>query len=99
MMRLNVEADQNHCLRCGAHVTPEFRRGYGDGRDRAHRCPDCDTYTRLSSGSAAGLEIETADPLDDPTRFNECYSDLPSHVQQACLGQPNEIATDGGEER
>ena len=98
MMRLDVEADPSHCLNCGAHVTPEFRRGYGDDRNRVHRCPDCDTYTRLSSGSAAGKDVAIADPLDDPTRFNECYDDLPAHVQAVCRDGPT-VATDGGEQR
>lgn len=93
------EQDPQRCLECGGHVTPEFRRGYGDENDRAHRCPDCDTYTRLSDGSAAGQNVAIADPLDDPTRFNESYDDLPPHVQAVCRGGASEVATDGGEQR
>ncbi|WP_246084430.1 DUF7563 family protein [Salinadaptatus halalkaliphilus] len=81
MIRLENSSDLSKCLCCGSHVTPQFRRGYGDGDDRAHRCPDCDTYTRLTDGSAAGQDISIADPLENPSRFNECYEDFPAHVQ------------------
>ncbi|RQH03200.1 DUF7563 family protein [Natrarchaeobius oligotrophus] len=50
------------CLHCGAHVTNEFGRVFGDDRDRAHRCGECDSYARLSRGSAAGLEVDVPDP-------------------------------------
>ncbi|RQG96637.1 hypothetical protein EA473_05890 [Natrarchaeobius chitinivorans] len=42
--------------RCRAHVANQFAREFGDDRNRAHHCGDCDSYTRLSRGSAAGLE-------------------------------------------
>ncbi|GAB3676913.1 DUF7563 family protein [Halopiger thermotolerans] len=89
--------DTQRCLTCGSHVTPEFRRGYGDKNDRAHRCPNCDTYTRLTDGSAAGKNVPISDPLEDPTRFNESYEDLPSQVQAVCRDGAAEVATDGGE--
>ncbi|AXR77685.1 DUF7563 family protein [Natrarchaeobaculum sulfurireducens] len=54
--------DQSTCLHCGGHVTNQFARVFGDDRDRAHRCGECDTYARLSRGSAAGLEVPIPDP-------------------------------------
>ena len=54
--------DNSTCKHCGAHVTDRFGRVFGDDRDRAHRCPECDTYRRLSRGSAAGLDAGIPDP-------------------------------------
>jgi len=64
-------ADRSTCLHCGAHVTPRFGRVFGDDRDRAHRCPECDSHRRLSRGSAAGVDVpipdlETAAGVDVP---------------------------------
>ncbi|WP_226481412.1 DUF7563 family protein [Natrinema amylolyticum] len=84
MMRFDVDADQDQCLCCGSHVTPQFRRGFYDEKDRAHRCTTCDTYDRLSDGSAAGLDIGSPDPLEDPTRFQSAFEDLPENVKAAC---------------
>ncbi|WP_408957254.1 hypothetical protein [Natrinema sp. 74] len=53
---------QSTCLHCGTHVTDRFRRVFGDDEDRAHRCGDCDTYARLSRGSAAGVDVAVPDP-------------------------------------
>ncbi|WP_425492295.1 DUF7563 family protein [Halovivax gelatinilyticus] len=47
MQRWNPSAGVNCCLKCGSHVTPEFRRGCGDERNRVHRCYNCDTKIRL----------------------------------------------------
>jgi hypothetical protein len=60
-MMLGEPAESHRCLYCGAHVPVNFRRVYGDDDDRAHRCSDCDTYSRLARGSAAGR-----DPPHDP---------------------------------
>ncbi len=92
-MRLDVRIDQDQCLCCGSHVTPQFRRGFGDETDRAHRCSECDTYERLSEGSAAGLNLEIPDPLEDPTRFQPAFEDLPEKVKAVC----QLVTTDGGE--
>ncbi len=43
-------------------MTDRFRRVFGDDEDRAHRCGDCDTYARLSRGSAAGVDVAVPDP-------------------------------------
>ncbi|WP_255192152.1 DUF7563 family protein [Natronobeatus ordinarius] len=55
-------ASTSRCLHCGAHVTDQFCRVFGDDRDRAHRCGECDTYARLSRGSAAGVDVPIPDP-------------------------------------
>jgi len=68
MMRLDVEAQPRHCDNCGAHVTHDFRRVYGDGDGIAHRCRDCDTAVRIQQGSAAGRDVRTPDPQDNPGR-------------------------------
>ena len=94
MMQWDPQAvNPRRCLECGSHVTPEFRRGYGDEDDVAHRCPDCDTYQRLSEGSAAGQEVDSIDPLEEPVRFGKQFNDLPARVRTMCRN----IATDGGE--
>lgn len=54
--------DTSTCLHCDAHVTPRFGRVFGDDRDRAHRCPECDSHRRLSRGSAAGVDVPIPDP-------------------------------------
>ncbi|WP_117365218.1 DUF7563 family protein [Natrarchaeobaculum sulfurireducens] len=59
---LRFSVGNSACLHCGAHVTNQFARVFGDDRDRAHRCGECDTYCRLSRGSAAGLEVSIPDP-------------------------------------
>lgn len=94
MMRLDSQ-NKTRCLTCGAHVTPEFRRGYGDARDRAHRCPECDIVSRLAEGSAAGQEVDPIDPLQEPERFGQSFADLDPSVQALC----RQVATDGGEDR
>lgn len=59
---LSSEVDRSTCRYCGAHVTDRFRRVFGDDRDRAHRCSECDCYRRLSRGSAAGVDVDAPDP-------------------------------------
>ncbi|WIV68680.1 DUF7563 family protein [Natrialbaceae archaeon AArc-T1-2] len=56
------------CQHCGAHVTDRFGRVFGDDRDVAHRCPECDSYRRLTRGSAAGVDVDVPDPETDPGR-------------------------------
>jgi len=68
-MRLQSQpAERRHCLECDAQVCRDFRRVYGDRDDRAHRCPECDTWVRLCEGSAAGKDVPTPDPRNHPER-------------------------------
>ncbi|WP_375137268.1 MULTISPECIES: hypothetical protein [Halostella] len=60
--------DRSTCNHCGAHVSDQFLRVYGDSDDRAHRCSECDTWVRLTEGSAAGLDVPTPDPETSPGR-------------------------------
>ncbi|QCS43869.1 hypothetical protein [Natrinema versiforme] len=60
--------DNSTCDHCGAHVTDRFRRVFGDDGDRPHRCGDCDTYARLSRGSAASVDVSFPDPETSPGR-------------------------------
>ncbi|WP_341538905.1 DUF7563 family protein [Natrarchaeobius halalkaliphilus] len=82
-------SDKTKCRMCGSHVTPQFRRTHGDENQVAHRCIECDTDERLGEGGAAGQELEKADPIDEPERFN-CGFDVPAPVQEV-------VATDRGE--
>ncbi|MDR5674011.1 hypothetical protein RH858_12735 [Halalkaliarchaeum sp. AArc-GB] len=59
---------KTRCEECEAHVSRDFRRVYGDGNDRAHRCPQCDTWVRLFEGSAAGKDVPTPDARENPGR-------------------------------
>jgi hypothetical protein len=63
VLKLVIESDEfETCRNCGAHVSTDFRRVFGDSDDIAHRCRECDTSRRLSRGSAAGSEVAVADP-------------------------------------
>jgi len=66
--------DLDECQSCGAHVTEQFRRVFGDDNDVAHRCIQCDTTTRLQKGSAAGREVDHADPEDQPWRIRNSHA-------------------------
>lgn len=62
-MSLGIQlTETRNCLHCGGHVSTDFRRVYGDDDQRAHRCPDCDSWVRLQEGSAAGNDVPTPDP-------------------------------------
>ena len=95
MQRWSFYQNPQRCLTCGSHVTPEFRQGFGDADDRAHRCTECDIYGRLADGSAAGLDVAGVDPLDQPERFGVSTDDLSPAVRSLC----RQVATDGGERR
>lgn len=69
-----VGAAAGTCLGCGAHVTATFERTHGDNDDQAHRCPGCDSWSRISEGSAAGLDVPTPDPQDAPGRSGGRWS-------------------------
>jgi RNase P subunit RPR2 len=60
--RLATDQDRRSCRHCDSYVTDEFRRVFGDDSNTAHRCLDCDTFARVSQGSAAGLSVTTPDP-------------------------------------
>lgn len=68
-----VTISHHECAHCGAHVTPGFSRVYGDSNDRAHRCGECDSYARLSRGSAAGVDPGIPDPEDNPGRWGDSH--------------------------
>jgi hypothetical protein len=56
------------CRHCGTQVSTDFRRVYGDNHDQAHRCPNCDTFLRLSRGSGSGRDVDFPDPQESPGR-------------------------------
>lgn len=68
------DPDLDHCQFCGAHVTEQFRRVFGDDNDIAHRCVECDTTTRLQKGSGAGRDLDHADPADQPWRLRNSHA-------------------------
>lgn len=59
---------ESTCLHCESFVTDRFARVFGDDQDRAHRCPECDSYRRLTRGSAAGKDVDVPDPETSPGR-------------------------------
>ena len=69
--RLFISDGLRSCLHYGAHVSRDFRRVYSDSDDRAHRCRECDSFVRLTEGSAAGLDANTNDPETSPGRHGE----------------------------
>jgi len=60
--------DLGYCRHCDRHVTETFRRVHGDNDDIAHRCLGCDCFRRISRGSAAGVNVDLPDPVDQPNR-------------------------------
>lgn len=69
MMELRrASGESGDCLECGAHLPPRFGRVHGDADDRAHRCPECDSWIRICEGSAAGKDVSTPDPRTSPAR-------------------------------
>ncbi|QSG02302.1 DUF7563 family protein [Natranaeroarchaeum sulfidigenes] len=67
VLKLVTESDESAtCRNCGAHVSEDFRRVFGDEDHVAHRCPECDTSRRLSRGSAAGVAVSVSDPERRP---------------------------------
>ena len=55
-------ATGTRCRYCRSHVSDQFARVFGDNDDVPHRCTECDTETRLSYGSGAGLDPDIPDP-------------------------------------
>lgn len=62
MDRLTGASENRRCGNCDAPVTEGFRRVYGAVSGEAERCPKCDTWRRLSRGSAAGRDVGVPDP-------------------------------------
>ncbi|MGQ4557662.1 DUF7563 family protein [Halobellus sp. GM3] len=60
--------ERSLCLHCGAHVSRDFRRTFGDDEQRAHRCLACDSRPRVQQGSAAGRTVPYPDPEDQQGR-------------------------------
>lgn len=65
-VNLGPSARKGTCEHCGAHVSTDFARVYGDGDNRIHRCPNCDSWIRLQKGSGAGLDVSISDPETAP---------------------------------
>ncbi|PYZ03055.1 hypothetical protein C8039_12710 [Halogeometricum sp. wsp3] len=55
----NATIEKSNCRHCGAHVSRDFRRTFGDGDDIAHRCADCDCMPRFSGGLAGDSDTLT----------------------------------------
>jgi len=69
MNRLHGGSDNGgRCLHYGGQVSERFQSVFGDDDDRAHRCLGCDCFRRVSSGSAAGVNVDLPDPDDHPNR-------------------------------
>jgi len=43
----------NRCRGCGAHVTAEYRRTYGNESGTVYACPSCATYREMKDDGAA----------------------------------------------
>lgn len=46
------------CRGCGATVTLQFARVFGDREDRISKCPNCATYRDLKDGAFIRGEFE-----------------------------------------
>ena len=87
---MTPHSEKGVCQKCGGHVSKAFRRVHGDQDDVAHRCLTCDTRKRIQNGTAAGLESNRVDPLDQPGRYRYGGEETPERVTA--------LLTDGGEE-
>jgi len=67
-MDFSTGGDAENCQHCGAHVSSDFRRTFGDAENRAHRCLSCDSRPRIQAGSAAGVKVEYPDPEEQQSR-------------------------------
>ncbi|WP_276252993.1 DUF7563 family protein [Halomontanus rarus] len=65
-VELFTHSTDENCLHCGAYVTDRFGRVFGDENNQVHRCSECDSYRRLSRGSAAGVDVKVPDPETSP---------------------------------
>ncbi|WP_449272073.1 DUF7563 family protein [Halorubrum saccharovorum] len=76
-MLLRSHSSRSNCLQCGAHVPSDFRRVHGDDDDRAHRCPECDSWVRICEWSAASKDVPTTNAKTIPaaTRGNRRAED------------------------
>jgi hypothetical protein len=46
----------DECRGCGTRVSDRFRAVYGDDDDHAHACTECESWSRITRGAAAGRE-------------------------------------------
>ena len=81
-MSWTTDASSRRCQCCDSHVTSDFARTFGDANNVVHRCLNCDTFGRISLGSAAGCDVSQPDP--QTTRGRSVDLDAP--------------VTDGGDE-
>lgn len=47
---------QQQCRSCGAHVTQQFARVFGDNGDEVHACHNCAMAAALMNGAAADTD-------------------------------------------
>jgi len=50
------------CENCGAFVTDQFARVYGDNSGEVHACFECQTKTAVKKGAAANPDFERRAP-------------------------------------
>ena len=56
------------CSNCGAFVTDDFARVFGDNDDEVHACPECSDDTVVRNGAAAKPDFERRCPPDGVRR-------------------------------
>lgn len=62
--------DKTECRFCGESVSKDFRRVFGDQDDVAHRCRECDVFSRLQRGSAAAQQVKIPDPQENAQKHH-----------------------------
>lgn len=68
MTPLESEVSHSDCGFCGAHVSADFRRTFGDESNNAYRCLSCDSRPRIQAGSAAVATGDYPDPVEQEER-------------------------------
>lgn len=52
----NATSTTSACLNCGAHITPDFARVFGDNDDAVHECLECsENLTDIPKASRGGI--------------------------------------------
>ena len=51
------------CRNCGAHVSEDYARVYGDGDHVVHHCLHCDSPKFLRAGSSAGRDPDISESI------------------------------------